>query len=88
MIYEITKDCRINGQQFKKGTTVSEKEIGGYFPTVMKPTNKKENKSESPKEEIIEEKTEVVSEGESEKEEKKYEDEEIITSVRKTRRRK
>ena len=88
MIYEITKDCRINWKQFKKGTTVSEKEIWGYFPTVMKPTNKKENKSESPKEEIIEEKTEVVSEGEIEKVEQKTEDEEISTPVRKTRRRK
>lgn len=38
-LYEITQDCRIANKDYVKGDVVSDNEVGGFYPTVMKPTN-------------------------------------------------
>lgn len=38
-LYEITQDCRIANKDYLKGDVVSDNEVGGFYPTVMKPTN-------------------------------------------------
>lgn len=52
-LYEITQDCRIANKDYLKWDVVSDTEVGGYYPTIMKATNwqpkkevKKEEKSE------------------------------------------
>lgn len=61
-LYEITQDCRIANNEYQKWDIVSDTEVGGFYPTVMKPTNwepkKAEIKEEAKKEEWVEEGTE------------------------------
>ena len=64
-LYEITQDCRIANTEYQKWDVVSDTEVGGYYPTVMKATNvmpkkavKEEVKSELTEEEVVEEKVE------------------------------
>lgn len=37
MLYEITQDCRISNNEYKKGDVVTIDEVGQYFTTVMRP---------------------------------------------------
>lgn len=67
-LYEITQDCRIANKEYQKGDIVSDKEVGWYFTTVMKPTDTierpakkvetpvKDTEVEAEKEEAIEDK--------------------------------
>lgn len=58
-LYEITQDCRIANKEYLKWDIVSDNEVGGYYPTIMKATDwlpkKAEKKIEAPKEEEVEE---------------------------------
>lgn len=71
-LYEITQDCRIANIEYQKWDVVSDTEVGGFYPTVMKPTNS-QPKKEAVKEPVKEEETanEEVEEKEEEVEEKK-----------------
>jgi len=60
-LYEITQDCRIANNEYQKWDVVSDTEVGGFYPTVMKPTNwepKKAEIEEAKEEEWVEEETE------------------------------
>lgn len=59
-LYEITQDCRIANNEYLKWDVVSDNEVGGFYPTVMKPTKagpkkavKEELKSELTDEENV-----------------------------------
>lgn len=38
-LYEITQDCRIANNEYQKWDVVSDTEVGGYYPSIMKLTN-------------------------------------------------
>lgn len=64
-LYEITQDCRIANKEYQKGDIVSDKEVGWYYTTVMKPTDtieKPAKKVEAPVEntEVEAEKEEAI----------------------------
>jgi len=68
-LYEITQDCRIANKEYLKWDIVSNNEVGGYYPTIMKATEEgKVNKKEGVKEEVKE--NEVIEEVEGKVEEK------------------
>lgn len=76
-LYEITQDCRIANVEYQKWDVVSDTEVGGFYPTVMKPTKampkkavKEEVKSELTEEENVE--VEEVKEVEVKKPAKKW----------------
>lgn len=48
-LYEITQDCRIANNDYIKWDIVSDNEVGGFYPTVMKPTNSEPKKYENVK---------------------------------------
>lgn len=68
-LYEITQDCRIANKDYIKGDVVSDTEVGGFYPTVMKPTNWEPQKVEEKK--PIEEEEKVEEEVEEKKPTKK-----------------
>ena len=45
-LYEITQDCRIANTEYQKWDVISDTEVGGFYPTVMKPTNAAPRKAE------------------------------------------
>lgn len=62
-LYEITQDCRIANKDYLKWDIVSDNEVGGYYPSIMKATNGEPKKAEAPKveapkEEVVEEEVE------------------------------
>lgn len=60
-LYEITQDCRIANNEYQKWDVVSDIEVGGYYPSVMKLTNWQ--KPEKKEKVIVDEvKEEVVKE--------------------------
>jgi len=60
-LYEITQDCRIANNEYQKWDVVSDTEVGGYYPSVMKLTNWQ--KPEKKEKVIVDEvKEEVVKE--------------------------
>lgn len=65
-LYEITQDCRIANTEYQKWDVVSDTEVGGFYPTVMKPTKAEPKKAEVK----AEEKTELTDEENVEVEEK------------------
>ena len=38
-LYEITQDCRIANNEYQRWDIVSDSEVGGFYPTVMRITN-------------------------------------------------
>lgn len=73
-LYEITQDCRIANKEYLKWDIVSDNEVGGYYPTIMKATNgqwKVEVKEEVKENEVIEEVKEKVVEKPAKKQRKK-----------------
>lgn len=64
-LYEITQDCRIANKEYQKWDVVSDTEVGGFYPTVMTPTNwqpkkvKKEEKTKLTDEENVKVEDEV-----------------------------
>lgn len=63
-LYEITQDCRISNIEYQKWDVVSDTEVGGFFPTVMKPTDwqPKQLKKELTEEENVKVEEEVKEE--------------------------
>lgn len=60
-LYEITQDCRIANNEYQKWDVVSDTEVGGYYPSIMKLTNWQ--KPEKKEKVIVDEvKEEVVKE--------------------------
>jgi len=57
-LYEIKEDCRIANKNYSKGDVVSNEEVWGFFPTVMKAIDWKKDVVEK----VVEEKEEVVEE--------------------------
>lgn len=70
-LYEITQDCRIANKEYKKWEVVSDIEVGGYYPTVMKAT-KSETKKEVKEEVKAELTNDEVVEVEEDKKPKKW----------------
>lgn len=81
-LYEITQDCRIANKDYVKGDVVSDNEVGGFFPTVMKPTNWTPAKVEK---KVVEAKVEkpVETPVESEEVEEKVEEKPVAKKQRK-----
>lgn len=78
-LYEITQDCRIANVEYQKWDVVSDTEVGGFYPTIMKPTKaqpkqapKEEVKVDEPVEEEVNEVEEVVEEKAEVKKSKKW----------------
>ena len=67
-LYEIKVDCRIANKNYCKGDVVSNEEVWGFFPTVMKAIDWKKEVVE----EVVEKKEEVVEEAKEEKKAKKW----------------
>lgn len=68
-LYEITQDCRIANKEYQKWDVVSDMEVGGYYPTIMKATNWEPKKAE--KVEKVEKEVEEVVEEKPKKQRKK-----------------
>lgn len=77
-LYEITQDCRIANKDYVKGDVVSDNEVGGFYPTVMKPTNWTPVKVEKQVEE-----TKVEKPAEKEEVEEKVEEKPVAKKQRK-----
>ena len=67
-LYEIKEDCRIANKNYSKGDVVSNEEVWGFFPTVMKAIDWKKDVVEK----VVEKKEEVVEEVKEEKKAKKW----------------